>query len=95
MNNLSLLVKKEDKNREQKKQFVRVRLEQWLRMEDIEEIIILGKIENNEGMREFLPGAGADRIWWVGALESAKFALNSMIQGTEEDYLEEGEEDGE
>ena len=98
MSNLRILETQEDKIIAEKRQQVKDHLEQWLRMNDIDEIVILGKIGtgSEEYLRTHLPGAHCSRIWWTGALENAKHKLNNDLDNDEEDYIEEeGGEDGE
>lgn len=100
MTNLKILETAEDRELQDKKRLVRETLENWLQMTDIDELLILGRVSKDTqtefplGLRSNVPRRDYGRIWWLGALESAKHQLGAELEEDREDYMgpeEEGE----
>lgn len=69
-------------------------LNSWKHMDDLEDIIIMGKCSDG-GLRCQGPAEDGHRIWWVGALENVKHDVNNMLEKTRQDYEEGGSEEDE
>lgn len=99
MNKLCVFETSEDKELRNKKLAVKKALEVWLKMEDIDELLVLGKISGDtktlcpDGLRTHMPGGEFSKFWWTGALEFAKYQLGKKLEDASEVYDIPEEED--
>lgn len=62
-------------------------LADWAKMNDVEEVVILGRAKDG-GLRSQIPVTVRDRIWWVGALDNMKSGINEAINDEATDYYD-------